>query len=237
MHAVEILKGAAAVRNGPRTTGGAINLISTPIPDTTLGGEASLLFGRDNTTLGHAWLGGQQDKGFGFLVETVQQRSDGFKQLDGGGDTGYDLQDAIVKLAYTHDTGEGPKQRVELRLGRNDQDSDETYLGLSDADFAATPYRRYAASQLDQLDVEHTDAQLRHTIAFNDRIDLSTVVYRHDTTRAWYKLHDVRNATSTATLGLETVLADPATYATEYGWLTGTSSFDNALRIRNNNRA
>ncbi|MDQ3494205.1 MAG: TonB-dependent receptor [Pseudomonadota bacterium] len=237
MHAVEILKGAAAVRNGPRTTGGAINLISTPIPDTTLGGEASLLFGRDNTTLGHAWLGGQQDKGFGFLVETVQQRSDGFKQLDGGGDTGYDLQDAIVKLAYTHDTGQGPKQRVELRLGRNDQDSDETYLGLSDADFAATPYRRYAASQLDQLDVEHTDAQLRHTIAFNDRIDLSTVFYRHDTTRAWYKLHDVRNAINTATLGLETVLADPATYATEYGWLTGTSSFDNALRIRNNNRA
>lgn len=230
MHAVEILKGAAAVRHGPRTTGGAINLISTPIPEATLGGHASLLLGQDNTALGHAWLGGQQDNGFGFLIETVQQRSDGFKQLDGGGDTGYDLQDALVKLAYTHDTGAGPTQRVELRLSRNDQDSDETYLGLSDADFAATPDRRYAASQLDHLDVEHSDAQLRHTIAFNDHVDLSTVVYRHDTARAWYKLHNVTGAS------LGDVLADPATFATEYGWLIGNDSPDNALRIRNNNR-
>jgi Fe(3+) dicitrate transport protein len=231
MHAVEILKGAAAVRNGPRTTGGAINLISTPIPQASLGGHASLLFGRDNTTLGHAWLGGQQDNGFGFLVETVQQRSDGFKQLDGGGDTGFDLQDTIVKLAYTHDPADGPRQRVELRVGRNDQDSDETYLGLSDADFRANPHRRYAASQLDHLDVEHTDAQLRHTIAFNDDLDLSTVVYRHDTTRAWYKLQDVTGAS------LGAVLANPAVFGTQYGWLTGTTSPDSALRMRNNNRA
>ncbi|MEZ0472220.1 TonB-dependent receptor family protein [Luteimonas salinilitoris] len=231
MSAVEILKGAAAVRSGPRTTGGAINLISTPIPDANLGGYASLLLGQDDTVLGHAWLGGQQDNGFGFLIETVQQRSDGFKQLDGGGGTGYDLQDALVKLAYTHDTGEGPMQRVELRLGRNDQDADETYLGLSDADFRATPDRRYAASQLDHLDVEHTDVQLRHTIAFDDRIDLSTVLYRHDTTRAWYKLQDVTGA------GLGTVLDDPAAFAEQYGWLTGGDSPDDALRIRNNNRS
>lgn len=231
LHAVEILKGAAAVRHGPRTTGGALNLVSTPIPDATLGGAASLLFGEDSTVLGHGWLGGQQDNGFGFLVETVQQRSDGFKRLDGGGDTGYDLQDAIVKLAYSHDTGEGPKQRVELRLGRNDQDSDETYLGLSDADFAATPYRRYAASQLDNIQVEHTDAQLRHTIAFSERVDLSTVVYRHDTTRAWYKLQDVSGGS------LSAVLADPAAFPAQYAWLTGGDSPDNALRIRNNNRA
>lgn len=231
LHAVEILKGAAAVRHGPRTTGGALNLVSTPIPDATLGGAASLLFGEDSTVLGHGWLGGRQDNGFGFLVETVQQRSDGFKRLDGGGDTGYDLQDAIVKLAYSHDTGEGPKQRIELRVGRNDQDSDETYLGLSDADFAATPYRRYAASQLDNIQVEHTDAQLRHTIAFSERVDLSTVVYRHDTTRAWYKLQDVSGGS------LSAVLADPAAFPAQYAWLTGGDSPDNALRIRNNNRA
>ena len=31
MHAVEVVKGPAAIRFGPYTTGGAINLISTPI--------------------------------------------------------------------------------------------------------------------------------------------------------------------------------------------------------------
>ncbi|NZA28176.1 TonB-dependent receptor [Luteimonas sp. SJ-92] len=231
MSAVEILKGAAAVRNGPRTTGGAINLISTPIPEAPLGGHASVLFGRDDTVLGHAWLGGRQDNGFGFLVETVQQHSDGFKRLDGGGDTGYDLQDSLVKLAWTSDSRDGPAQRVELRLGRSDQDSDETYLGLAEADFRATPYRRYAASRLDDIEVEHTDAQLRHAIAFNDRVDLSTVVYRHETTRAWYKLQDV------AGTGLGAVLADPDAFAAEFAWLTGGDSPADALRIRNNNRA
>lgn len=236
LHAVEVLKGAASIRNGPRTTGGAINLISTPVPDAALGGHGSLLFGRDNTALGHAWLGGTQDNGFGFLIETAQERSDGFKQLDGGGDTGYDLQDTRAKLAYTHDTGESPKQRVELRFGRYDQDSDETYLGLSDADFRATPNRRYAASALDNIKVEHTDAQLRHGIAFNDNLDLGTVVYRHETTRAWYKLHNLRNDGNTANVELSDVLADPAAFPNQFGWLSGSTSFDNALRIRNNNR-
>ncbi len=231
MSAIEIVKGAASIQNGPRTTGGAINLISTPIPETDLAGKASLLFGTDNTALGHAWIGGTSESGVGFLVETAQQRSDGFKQLDGGGDTGYDLQDYRAKLSYTHDTGEWPKQRFELRFGRSDQHSDETYLGLTDADFAATPTRRYAASALDNIDVEHTDAQLRHSIAFNDNIDISTVVYEHETTRAWYKLHDLTGAS------LGAVLDNPQAFAVQYGWLTGSTSPDNALRIRNNNRA
>ena len=33
MHSLEVLKGPAAVVVGPRTTGGAINMISTPIPE------------------------------------------------------------------------------------------------------------------------------------------------------------------------------------------------------------
>ncbi len=231
MSAIEIVKGAASIQNGPRTTGGAINLISTPIPESGLAGKTSLLFGSDNTALGHAWIGGTSDRGVGFLVETAQQRSDGFKQLDGGGDTGYDLQDYRVKLAYTHDTGAWPKQRVELRFGRTDQDSNETYLGLTDTDFAATPTRRYAASRLDNIQVEHTDAQVRHSIAFNANIDLSTVVYEHETTRAWYKLQDVTGAS------LGAVIDNPQAFALQYGWLTGSTSPDNALRIRNNNRA
>ncbi len=33
LHSVEVLKGPSAVSQGPQTIGGAINLISTPIPE------------------------------------------------------------------------------------------------------------------------------------------------------------------------------------------------------------
>ena len=35
----------------------------------------------------------------GILAETLQDRTDGFKELDGGGDTGYSIQDYLGKLA------------------------------------------------------------------------------------------------------------------------------------------
>jgi Fe(3+) dicitrate transport protein len=34
MHALEVLKGAAQLRYGPQTTGGVVNLVSTPVPRT-----------------------------------------------------------------------------------------------------------------------------------------------------------------------------------------------------------
>ena len=49
MHAIELRKGSASIKSGPRTIGGALNLISTPIPDQDLGGRMSLLFGKDST--------------------------------------------------------------------------------------------------------------------------------------------------------------------------------------------
>jgi Fe(3+) dicitrate transport protein len=57
MSAVEILKGPAAVAVGPRTTGGAMNMISTPIPDAM---TANLdVRGGDHSTLdAHVYVGG-----------------------------------------------------------------------------------------------------------------------------------------------------------------------------------
>ena len=48
MKAVEILKGSSQVQYGPFTTGGAINLVSTPIPD-TFSGIVKASYGKNNT--------------------------------------------------------------------------------------------------------------------------------------------------------------------------------------------
>ena len=48
MHAVEILKGPAAIKQGPYTIGGAMNMISTPIPSVR-GGSLKAEAGEDQT--------------------------------------------------------------------------------------------------------------------------------------------------------------------------------------------
>ena len=42
-----------------------------------------------------------------------------------------------------------------MKVGFAAEDSDETYLGLSDSDFAANPDQRYAASEHDGFESEH----------------------------------------------------------------------------------
>lgn len=230
MHAVEVRKGSASVRSGPRTTGGALNLISTPVPDAPVAGYANLMLGEDSTLLGHAHVGGTHGN-WGFLLEGIRQDTDGFKRLDGGGDTGYELEDVLAKLRYTTDASARVYQEVELKLGYTDQLSNETYMGLTDADFEAMPLRRYAASRFDNIDAEHKQAELRHYAAFSGAFDLTTVLYWNEFARNWYKVDRVNGRS------LGAVLEDPVTFANEYAWLTGTSSPDGAISLRNNNRS
>jgi Fe(3+) dicitrate transport protein len=229
MSAVEVRKGSASIRSGPRTTGGAINLISTPVPE-TFGGRVNLAFGKDATLLGHAFVGGASET-LGFLAETVQQRTDGFKRLDGGGDTGYTLRDYLIKLRIGTPDDATRYQSLELKLGRTAQDSDETYMGLTDADFRAHPNRRYAGSQLDNITTDHELVQLRHEIVLGADLDLTTVVYRTDFSRNWFKTEQVGGQS------LANILRNPAQFAQQYRWILGADSPDDAFQLRNNNRA
>jgi Fe(3+) dicitrate transport protein len=230
MSAVEVRKGSAAVRSGPRTTGGAINLVSTPIPGEPFAGRASLQAGEDQTVLGHVAIGGTGGQ-WGYLVEALRQDTDGFKTIDGGGDSGYALDDYLAKLRYTTVSGARFYQELELKLGVTDQDGDETYMGLTLDDFERDPYRRYAASRNDNIQTDHDQLEFRHYIALSDRVDLTTAVYHNEFARNWYKVDRL------ATASMSDVLKDPTTFATEYAWLTGTTSPDDAIVIRNNNRA
>ncbi|MFN2330060.1 MAG: TonB-dependent receptor plug domain-containing protein, partial [Chromatocurvus sp.] len=46
MHTTEVVKGAPLLRYGPQTTGGVINMVSTPIPD-EFGGRVNLRYGQN----------------------------------------------------------------------------------------------------------------------------------------------------------------------------------------------
>jgi len=230
MHALEVLKGPAAVSIGPRTTGGAINLISTPIPD-SMGGMIDLRIGEHATTDAHLNFGDRGQR-FSWLVETVQSESDGFKDIDFHPEltTGYDLQDYVLKAQFDSDPAASLYQSLRFKGGYTEQLADETYLGLTDEDFIGDPNRRYAASAGDLFDSEHSQLQLSYIIDSGQSWRSEVTVYRNDFARNWFKLQSVDGT------GIGAILADTQTYATEFDYLRGTTSPDDAIVKRNNNR-
>ena len=198
MEAVEVRKGSSTIKFGPRTTSGAVNLISSSVPPEEKG-ELLTGYGNNNTYRTQAKYGDSYGN-FGFVLDLGHESTDGFKKLDNGGDTGYSIQDVMGKFRMASDPSVDIYQSLELKLGYTQEDSDETYLGLSDEDFAATPFRRYAGSQKDNMDADHNQIHLRHFADFSD-FDITTTLYRNNFARNWYKVQDVTVGGVTQNLG------------------------------------
>lgn len=232
MSAVEVLKGPSAIRVGSRTVGGAINFVSTPIPDDNQG-ELTALYGTDNTNQLLARYGGKSDN-LGYLVEFTNYASDGFKFIPNitRHADGFDLQDYLAKFSYDLAGSNGANNHFEIKLSKTEQDANSSYLGLTAEDFAINPYQRYAASEIDNIKTDHEQVQLNYVYTpASATWQLGVAAYNNEFARNWYKLH------TTSTAGLSAILDDTTTYATEFSWLTGSSdSPDDALQIRNNNR-
>jgi len=230
MSGLEVLKGPASVVVGPRTTGGALNMISTPIPD-ALGANVDLRAGDHNTLDLHANLGNRGER-VSWLVETVQSQSEGFKHIDGplDGDTGYEIEDYVAKLQFDSAPSADVYQSLRLKVGHTDQTSNETYLGLTDEDFEVDPLMRYAASEGDLFTSEHEQYQASYVVDPGNSWRGEVTAYRNNFARNWYKLQSVNGA------ALSTVLADPDSYVSELSWLKGDTSPDDAIFKRANNR-
>ncbi len=233
MHALEVLKGPSSVAVGPKTTGGAVNLISTPIPD-DFGGNADLRIGQHQTIDAHVNVGDRGER-FSWLLETVQAQNDGFKTIDGPagvdmGTTGYDIEDYLVKLQFDSAPSSRVYQSLRIKGGYTDQISDETYLGLTEEDFRRDRNRRYAASAGDVFTGEHDQLQASYIFDPDSNWRGEVTAYRNNFARNWFKLQSVNG------VDISSVLDDPDSHAQEFAWITGASSPDDAIVKRHNNR-
>ncbi len=182
MHSVEVLKGAPLLRYGPQITGGVINMISTPIPQDNTG-NISFRYGENNEIDLLASWGGRSGA-FGYLVETAQRQSDGFKDIDrSSNDSGYDIADYLVKLGW-----EGERQSVLFKAQYSEEASDETYLGLTDADFDRDENRRYGLSSIDEMDNDHQGYSLTYNLGLGDNASMTAIAYYNEFARDWFKL-------------------------------------------------
>lgn len=234
MSGVEVLKGGSQVKYGPHITGGVLNYLSTPIPET---GKAYLktIYGSYDEIRSHGYVGDTLDTQhgrFGYVAEGFYRNSSGFKTIDDAPDkTGFSQVEPMVRLAWEPNTD--MYQRLEVKFGYSDMDADETYLGLSETDFRNDPYRRYSASRFDNIQSERLGGFARYFISPTDNLDIVTTAYYSEFDRNWSKLNDLRGG-ATGNMSLSSALAG-ANNGLGLDCLRGDLACN--LRVRDNNRS
>ncbi len=242
MHAVEVVKGPASIKQGPNNVGGAINLATQPVP-AQQEGFIDLSAGTDGYEKYQLFYGNTHGE-FGYWIDLLRYGSDGFKELDTDADTGFERNDVSAKLQWSPGELFGYEQLFTLKVGYADEDSDETYLGLTEADFDAEPLRRYAASQLDRFQSEHEQLHLDHAIVFSDNFRLNTKVYWNHYERSWNKLDGFIGApfvpSFQAGIPISDVLTRPDDFPRQLGILRGEINSNaipaETLDVTNNDR-
>ena len=228
---IEVLKGPSSIKYGPHTVGGAINYVTSELNREEVA-EIDLSGGSDGYFKFQALLG----KDFGevsILLDALRYQSDGFKTLDNGANTGFYRNDINAKIRWEPESDKA--QSLSLKLGFADEDSDETYLGLTHADFDIDPTRRYPASQLDNFQSEHRQLHLNYALQMTESTSLNVKAYLNEFERAWNKFDGLMSGTAP-----QKILTSPELYANQYRVLSGlansTGSDSDTIDVTNNDR-
>ena len=216
MEQLEVLKGSSQVKHGPYTIGGAINLISTSIPD-AFKGFAQLSYGSFGTNQQRIWIGNSQ-KNIDYLFEVNRLASNGFKELPSGANTGFDRRDIMGKVRWHTDVNAPINQSLTLKFLTMSEEGNETYLGLTFNDFLTNSNRRYAATQKDLLDMNHQHLSLTHSINPTNKFSITSTAYAAKTFRDWGRVNSIGG------VSLTNILADPISNSTAYSIMTGQSN-------------
>lgn len=216
MEQLEVLKGSSQVKHGPYTIGGAINLISTSIPD-SFKGFAQLSYGSFGTNQQRIWIGNSQ-KNIDYVFEVNRLASNGFKELPSGANTGFDRRDMMGKVRWHTDVNARINQSLTLKFLTMSEEGNETYLGLTFNDFLTNSNRRYAATQKDLLDMNHQHLSLTHSINPTNKFSITSTAYAAKTFRDWGRVNSIGG------VSLTNILADPISNSTAYSIMTGQSN-------------
>ena len=232
MQGLEIVKGSSQIQYGPNTTGGAINLITPSIPRIFKGALSATRgqYGSGN----HQLLVGDSNQRFGYVVNYLNYFSDGFKVMDGGGDTGFERSDYMIKLQAKSQPSASIYQSLTAKVHYYEEQANETYLGLTERDFDQSPFRRYRSSQKDLMSAFQNQLQLTHVAQFSPTFSITTNAYHNNFRRNWYKLDEVTLAEKAS---LNAILMAPEEYPMAYQTLLGQQdTAPDVLGVKANNR-
>ena len=226
INSVEVLKGPSSISAGPSTIGGAINLISSPIPEMT-SGKLVQEFGENGMMRTHANYGVNSGD-FGALIEIHDHSSDGFASIANvGGDTGFDKSDLMLKARY-----ESGNHSLAFKYLDLDETSEQSYVGLSQVSFNKDPHRRYGMTQYDEMQNDGDQTSL----TYKGNFDIILTSWSNDYHRDWFKVDKANNSkVGGVGNGINNVISAANTgNAIAQGILDGTVATE--VKLKHNNR-
>ena len=191
---IDVYRGAAGIVFGPQTLAGAIDFRTRNIPDEPTV-QVDYEFGSWLWSRMHAFGGVSNDR-FGFSVEMLDHRAQGFSDTDySDNSNGFQFQDVALRFAWSERNG-SLRHRLSVKAVIQHEVSNESYVGLTDADFDADPLRRYIPASLDQFTMNRQIFEIRERLSWTNGVSLTAVAYHSHVRRPWYRTDRFRSGPS-----------------------------------------
>jgi Fe(3+) dicitrate transport protein len=171
---IEILKGSGQIAYGPATVGGVINYL-TPAPPARQETRFGITAGNRNYLDAHLSWGGTWGN-TGVLVDLMRKQGDGARE-----NLHSELDDVNAKVVHTF----SDRQSLSLRLNYYGEESNVTYSGLTESEWAADPRQNPFAN--DFFYGDRYGASLVHRLRLGDDVQLATSLYGSQFTRHWWR--------------------------------------------------
>lgn len=171
---IEVLKGSGQIRFGPQTVGGVVNYITPSAPSAF---TASVLAA--GGTEGY----GELDGSIGGEVLGARLLAHGnYTQFDGvRANHGLQFDDLYLKAERDF----GDDHRLVVRIGRASEDSQVSYSGLTEAEYAADPFGNPFPN--DRFETERFTASATHGWRIGEDVKLTTSIYNIWFNRDWWR--------------------------------------------------
>ena len=175
MVGIEVLKGSGQILHGPQTIGGIVNFL-TADPPSQQASRIKIMGAGNGYFSGFGTYGNTIGK-TGFIISYLHKRADAL------GPTRFSLNDlsAKVKISLSSNSTLG------IKLGYYDEESNSTYLGLTQTmfDTGGQDFVRMSAS--DNLPIRRYSASAIHQFQINPDITLKTTAFGYTTSRNWQR--------------------------------------------------
>lgn len=173
MSGVEILKGSGQIIYGPQTIGGVINYLTADVPKTSSGNIR--LFGGMGGLLNAGAGYGNSFKSGGFYFSVLRKQGKNVGPLD------FYLTDLQGKIQFKS----GPKSSITIKTGLYQENSNATYLGLTQSMYDSGKDLYAVMAPDDQLSIRRASLNLTHNLQLRSNLKIKTSIFGYGIVRNW----------------------------------------------------